>query len=90
MHNAAAERFEMHVEDKLAFAAYSIVDRNLFLAYTEIPDALAERGVDRTLMRGAFEYARARGMSVVPICPTARAFLEQEPEFRILVREGNR
>lgn len=81
-----SERFELRAGDELAFAAYTLVDRTLFLAYTEVPDALRERGWEEALMRGVYDYARMQKLRVVPICPLARAFLDREPEYRELVR----
>lgn len=82
-----SERFELRAGDDLAFAAYTLVDRTLFLAYTEVPDPLRARGWEQALLRGVYDYARAQGLRVVPICPLARAFLDREPDYREMVRE---
>ena len=85
-----SERFELRADDDLAFAAYTLVGRTLFLAYTEVPDALRERGWEQALLRGVYDYARVQKLRVIPICPLARAFLEQEPQYRDLVPEDAR
>lgn len=58
----------------------------IVLVHTEVPPALAGRGVAGRLARAALEFARERSLNVVPLCPFVAAFIERHPEFQDLVK----
>jgi uncharacterized protein len=45
-----------------------------------VPDALEGRGIGAQLVRAAVSRAAAEGLTVVPICSYARAWLERHPD----------
>ena len=54
--------------------------------HTEVPEALAGRGVASKLIRGALEMVRAQGLKVVPQCPFVAAYMGKHPEYDDLIR----
>jgi GNAT superfamily N-acetyltransferase len=47
----------------------------LILIHTEVPEALAGRGIGGRLVRAAVASARAEHLTIVPWCPFARRWL---------------
>jgi uncharacterized protein len=78
--NEAASRLEVHADDKLAELIYHRNGNRLVLVHTEVPDALGGRGIGGKLVLAAVEKAAASGMTVVPLCPYARSWLERHPD----------
>jgi hypothetical protein len=45
-----------------------------------VPEALGGHGIGGQLVQAAVAYAAASGMTIVPLCPYARSWLERHPE----------
>src|SRR5664280_1558398 len=83
--NEAAAQFEVQQEDQLAVLQYDRSPRHLVLLHTEVPPALAGRGIGSALVREALASARGQGLLIVPRCPFVRAYLLRHPEDATLV-----
>ena len=78
--NAAASRFEMTVAGTLAELVYRRRADRIVLVHTEVPDALSGQGIGGTLVQAALAEAAAENLTVVPLCPFARGWLQRHPE----------
>jgi predicted GNAT family acetyltransferase len=85
-HNPEERRFEAEVEGGRALLTYDRPGREIHLLHTEVPSASEGRGVGSALVRSALEHAREERLTVVPLCPFVRAYLERHPESRELLR----
>jgi len=83
--NEAAHQYELEVEGRLALAAYRIREGRITFTHTEVPDALAGRGIGSKLVRAALDDARARGLEVVPACPFVKHYMDKHPEVQDLL-----
>lgn len=83
--NEAEHRFEVVAEGHRAVSEYIMAGKQIVLAHTEVPKALEGRGIGSALTRAVLEHARAEGLTVIPICPFARAFLQRHSEYRDLL-----
>jgi uncharacterized protein len=87
--NPARNRFEARLDGSLAGV---IVYRErsgggvLVLLHTEVDEALEGKGVGSRLAAGALDDIRARGLTIVPLCPFVSAYLARHPEYGDLVR----
>ena len=80
-------RFEIDVDGRVVgFAAYRAKPGLLVFTHTEIDDSVEGRGLGSTLVRGALDTVRARGLAIRPDCPFVRAFVTRHPEYLDLVR----
>ena len=84
--NAALKRFELEVDGHTAYLYYRPEPGVITLVHTEVPPALGGRGIGSTLVRGALEAIRARGLKVVAKCPFVAAWMGKHPELNDLVR----
>jgi predicted GNAT family acetyltransferase len=78
--NAAQSRFEYTSEGSLAELLYRRRADRLVLIHTEVPDDLGGRGIGGALIRAALDWAVAENLTVVPLCPFARSWLERHPD----------
>ena len=86
--NEKESQLEVSTLDGLAYLRYRVMrNGNLMLSHTEVPAALAGRGLASRLARAGLEMARARGMKVVIKCPFVASFVERHPEYQDLVLE---
>ena len=85
-HEAAASRFVVSIDGHRAELQYErLPDGVIDLVHTEVPEALAGRGVGNALAAGAFEYARSNGLRVILTCPFLRRWILSHPEQRDIV-----
>jgi predicted GNAT family acetyltransferase len=77
--NQAASRFELTVEGKLAELRYRHRGQRFVIVHTGVPSELADRGYGSALVQAALDRAEREGLTVVPLCPFARAWLERNP-----------
>jgi uncharacterized protein len=77
--NQAASRFEIQTDSGLAELVYRRHGNRLVLVHTEVPVELEGRGIAGMLISAALDHAAGQGMTVVPLCPFARVWLERHP-----------
>jgi hypothetical protein len=75
----AASRFELSSGGHRAELTYKVRDGRLVLRHTGVPAAVEHRGLGGQLIAAAVARAAAEGLTVVPLCPFARAWLERNP-----------
>jgi uncharacterized protein len=78
--NEAASRFELEVDGRLTELDYRRNGKRLVLIHTEVPVELEGRGIGGMLVSAAVDHAAREGMTVVPLCPFARSWLERHAD----------
>jgi uncharacterized protein len=78
--NEGGSQLEIHADGELAKLLYRTRAGRLILVHTEVPVALGGRGLGGELVRAAISKAAADGMTIVPLCPFARSWLERHPD----------
>ena len=78
--NQAASRFELRADGGLAELSYRRVGNRLVLIHTEVPAELEGRGLGGALVAAAVDRAAREGMTLVPLCPFARGWLQRHPD----------
>ncbi len=78
--NAAESRFELRQDARLAELFYHLRGDRLALIHTEVPAELEGRGIGGRLVTAAVDRAVREGLTLVPLCPFARGWLERHPE----------
>jgi predicted GNAT family acetyltransferase len=84
--NIAEHRYELTVEGHLAATYYQIADGVITFVHTEVPDALAGRGVGSKLVKGALDQVRSQSLKVVAQCPFVKAYIEKHAEYADLLK----
>ena len=75
--NQAESRFELWVDGLLAELPYRQNGKRLVLIHTEVPEELEGHGLGGALVTAAIGRAACEGLTVVPLCPFARGWLER-------------
>jgi predicted GNAT family acetyltransferase len=78
--NKAESRFEATVDGGVAELIYRRRANRLVLIHTEVPEKLEGHGLGGSLVKAAVDRAVSEGLTVVPLCPFARSWLERHPE----------
>lgn len=84
-HNAAAGRFETHVDGWLCRCDYRLVDGVMHIVHTEVAPALEGRGIAAALVRAALAWAADQSIKVVPRCSYVRAYMQRHPQTQSLL-----
>jgi predicted GNAT family acetyltransferase len=85
LNNPSSQRFEITIDNQTAFLTYQRKQDTLVLIHTEVPAALAGRGVGSALARAALDQARSEGLSIVPRCPFVVSYVKRHPEYNGLL-----
>jgi len=83
--NPALHRFEMDTEAGPAIVSYRRDGKVLKLIHTEVPEAMAGKGVGSRLAQGVLNLIRASGDTIVPLCDFMRGYIGRHPEYADLV-----
>lgn len=86
---ASKGRYRLVIEGVEAEMTYSRAGENLIIIdHTEVPAALRGRKVGERLVRQAIEDARRDGVSIIPLCPFAKAQIDRHPDWQDVVRRS--
>jgi predicted GNAT family acetyltransferase len=55
--------------------------------HTKIAEQFEGKGIGSQLAKAALDDVRARGLSVVPLCPFIKEWIERHPDYAGLVKE---
>jgi uncharacterized protein len=78
--NQSQARFEFRAGDLLAELRYHRNGKRFVLLHTEVPTELEGHGVGGRLVAAAIDRAARQGLTVVPLCPFARTWLERHAD----------
>jgi predicted GNAT family acetyltransferase len=87
VYDAAATRFVARLDGQPSGAFLDVDERDDLwtLIHTEVPEALAGRGIGSALVRAALERARDEDVRVNPRCSFVAAWLRRHPDQQDLV-----
>ena len=86
--NSEAKRYEFEVEGHLARIEYIKAQDRIYLTHTEVPEALAGKGIGSALVKASLADIKQQGLTLVPLCPFVALFLKRNPEWKELVLKG--
>lgn len=85
-HNQEQHRYEVEVDGKLAILEYRDAGGQRYYTHTEVPEALEGRGIASQMAKFVLDEAQAQQLSIVPLCPFVRGYIERHPEYKPLVK----
>ena len=83
--NESTHRWEARVGEYVAFSSYRINEDTIHFLTTRVPPEFEGQGIASRLVKAALEDARARHLTVVPICRFVTSYIRRYPEYRDLV-----
>lgn len=80
-------RYVAIVDGHEAEMTYSKVGASsIIIDHTGVPDALRGRGVGKALVKRGVEDARDAGVTIIPLCPFAKALIARTPEWQDVLK----
>ena len=84
--NPGAERYELDVDgERAGFVTYRQSPGVIAFLHAEVDPARERQGLGSALVRGALDDARARGLSVRPVCPFVAWYIETHDDYQDLL-----
>jgi predicted GNAT family acetyltransferase len=92
VNDAQARRYRLLAgDDEVGYVEYDPIGASsILLKHTEVDRVHEGKGYGGKLVAGVLDDLRSRGMSVLPICPYAMAWLKRHPAYLDVVREDYR
>ena len=85
-HNEEKSQFEATVDGHVALTAYDLGDPNrIVFTHTDVPEALAGRGIAGEIVKFGLDYAREKKLTVVPQCPYVASYIKRHPQYQDLL-----
>ncbi len=56
-------------------------DTKFIIDHTEVSDKLAGKGAGKQLVAKSVEFAREKGLKIMPLCPFANKVFKKTPEY---------
>jgi predicted GNAT family acetyltransferase len=88
--NEAAGRFELAADGQTGVLTYRLKPRSIVLVHTEVPEKLQGQGIAGKLAAAGLEFARQKGLTVIPLCPFVVGYLKRHQEYLDLVQKAYR
>ncbi len=76
-HQPEQKLFQTQVEGRTAFVQYRLVGDSLDIIHTIVPRPLEGKGIASALVKAAYDYAVAQGLSPKATCSYAVKWLER-------------
>ncbi|MEL6616062.1 MAG: GNAT family N-acetyltransferase [Bacteroidota bacterium] len=87
-HEPDQKRFALDTEHGTARLEYIPSPGLITYTHTEVPVGAEGQGIGAALARAGLEYAKAEGLTVMPLCPFVSAYIRRHPEWRPIVLPG--
>ncbi len=88
--NTQEERYEVWVDGHVAELVYEREGDQITYLHTGVPRELEGRGIGSQLAHAALEDARNQHLTVVPLCPFVKIYIQRHPEYLSLLSEEQR
>lgn len=76
--NTNESRYEIITDGHVSFAAYRLEGNKLVIDHVFVPNELRGQGMAATIMEGVVADAKARGLTIVPVCSYAAAYMQRQ------------
>jgi uncharacterized protein len=85
--NPMENRYEARIDGALVgVSQYELTADTIVFLHTVVAQEYEGQGVGSAIARYALDDARARGLSVRPLCPYIRGWLQRHAEYADLIR----
>lgn len=84
--NEVNQRYELHVDDHVAFIDFRLNNNKIYLTHTEVPKGLEGQGIGSLLVKQALTDIQQREMTLIPLCPFVVSYIKRHPEWQVLTQ----
>src|SRR5262249_47928517 len=86
-HNPSEHRFETWVGGELSKLDYIQDGKNFVITHVGVYPELRGQGIAGRITQVSLEYAKEKGLRVVPMCSYAAGYIRKHPEYAELTRQ---
>jgi len=90
-HRSGDTKGEFFIEKagtRVAKLTYSkLGSKQIIIDHTEVSDDYRGEDFGKTLVEAGVEYARERGLKIIPLCPFAKAMIEKNESLQDVLRK---
>jgi predicted GNAT family acetyltransferase len=86
--NQDRKRYQLAIDEKVAFVEYIKTKQQIYLTHTEVPDSLEGKGVGSSLVLKTLQEVEKLDLQLVPLCPFIASYIKRHLEWRRLVMKG--
>ncbi len=79
------QAFTVDLGGSQAFLKFHISRGRIYLDSTFTPEECRGKGVGTKMMEAAIEYARKKGLKIVPVCQFSVEYFKKHPEYKDLL-----
>lgn len=76
--NTNESRYEIITDGHVSFAAYQLKGNKLVIEHVFVPNELRGQGMAAKIMEAVVADAKARGLTIVPVCSYAQAYMQRQ------------
>lgn len=81
--NQKEKQYELHVEGNVAKIEYILSKSSIYLTHTEVPDALAGKGIGTRLLKHALNDVIQQDLELVALCPFVARYIQRNPDWKV-------
>ena len=79
-HNIEASKYEFHIGEHIAYITYDDQNGDMHLTHTIVPDALAGKGLAKTLLEAVLQQIKKDNKKAVAKCSYIVNYQQKHPE----------
>lgn len=83
--NEEKKRFEIEIDNTIAFVTYKETGNQVALVHTEVAPALSGRGIAGALVEKTLQYIQDHNKTVLPYCSYVLGYIQKHLEWKPLV-----
>ena len=88
--NEAESQFEWTADGETAVLTYKLKPGSIVFVHTGVPEKLRGQHIAGKLVSAGLEFARQKGLSVIPLCPFVAGYLKKHQQYLDLVQKEYR
>jgi uncharacterized protein len=88
--NEAESQFEWTAGGQTAVLTYRLKPGSIVFVHTGVPEKLQGQGIAGKLAAAGLEFARQKGLTVIPLCPFVAGYVKKHQQYLDLVQKEYR
>ncbi|MDR2039775.1 MAG: N-acetyltransferase [Bacteroidales bacterium] len=75
-------RFEITQDGYTAYVEYTLRNETMDITHTYVPPPIEGRGIASLLVEHACDYAKGKGLRIIPTCSYVKVWLNRHPGYQ--------
>ncbi len=84
--NTEAQRFELELDNNVAYIDYQLAGETITMLHTEVPTELTGKGIGSMIAAKALDYATIHDLKVIPSCTFIADYIRKHPKYESILK----